>query len=317
MIRIEAGLFIMLVGIVFFYNYRKRDMTGSELLKYFRSRVVYILIPYILWSLIYEVDALYFNTREFDIPTIISNILTGKSMYHLHFISLIVQFYLLFPIFLLIIQKSALLRKYLWIFGVLAEFGYYLLNLKYGFTSGPLFLTILSPFLLGAWIGLHYEKVAEQATKFNSALFGFLFLLTGILDVLIRYESIFHGVNIISPEMQKLLNLAFLMVGGIFFFFLSEQLVKNFKNSNVEKVKRIAYYSFGFYLVHPFIITRINMYLPLQDSGLSWHAMFILHYVLVIVICYFTIWGFHRFMAYSSYLFGKLPKKAVLFWKAS
>lgn len=314
-VRVEAGLFIMLVGLVFFYNYRNREMNASELLRYIRNRVVFILIPYILWSLIYEADALYWNTREFDIDTIINNILTGKSMYQLHFISLVVQFYLLFPVFLFIVKKSAFLKKYLWIIGFAAEYFFYVLNLKYGFSSGPSFMSILSPFLLGAWIGLHYEKIAALATKSNLVLTGSLTLLFGIPNVLLRYEKVFHGITIIPTEVQKLMGISFLLVGSLFFFFLSEQLVRRLKDTSIEKVKRVAYYSFGFYLLHPFIITRIAEYMPIRDFGLSWHMMFLLHYVLTVVLCYFTIWAFHRFIPYSSYLFGKLPKKATLFWR--
>lgn len=312
LVRVEAGLFIMLVGIVFFYNYRHKKMDGKELLNYFKKRVVYILIPYIIWSLIYEVDALYFNMREFDVKSIISNILHGKSNYQLHFISLIVQFYLLFPIFLYLVQKFSFLKKHLWLIGFLVEFIYFVLNVKYRFTSGPSFITILSPFLLGAWFGLHYEKVVAKVTKFRTIAAGIAFLLIAIPFILQRYQTSFHSNYLLPVEFERLLEITFLFIGSAFFFYLSERLASRSAAATTGEIKKIAFYSFGFYLLHPFIITRIRMYIPIPDSGISWHLMIFVHYFLVILICYFIIWFFHRFVPYSSFLFGKLPKNAAL-----
>ena len=58
-IRVEGGMFVMIMGIVFFYMYRDRPFTVENLLSYWKKRVVYILIPYIIWSLIYEVEMWY------------------------------------------------------------------------------------------------------------------------------------------------------------------------------------------------------------------------------------------------------------------
>ncbi len=172
--------------------------------------------------------------------------------------------------------------------------------MEYRFTTAPFFMTILSPFLLGAWIGLHYEKVAALATKSKVILTGVLTLLFAIPNILLRHEIVYNGIELIPAEVHKLLDISFLIVDGFFFIFLSEQLVLHLKDSIIEKVKRLAFYSFGFYLVHPFIITRIELYLPIRDFGLSWHSMFPLHYVLTIVFCYFTIWAFHRFVPFSK-----------------
>ena len=314
-VRVEAGLFIMLVGIVFFYNYQNRELTPKVLLDYFRKRVVYILIPYIIWSIIYEADAIYYNHKVFDLTGILDNILHGGSKYQLHFIFLVVQFYLFFPIMMFIVQKSAFLRKYLWAAGVVIEFVYYFVNLEYRLTTGPFFVTIISPFLLGAWIGLHYETIKAKVTGSKTLLLGLAFLSAAVPYVLIRYQNAFNTRVPIPEELYKLIGIGFLVIGGLYFFNLSERLVVKFSGTAIEKVKSLAYYSFGYYLLHPYVITQVNIYFPIRDGWFSWHIMIFFQYVLVVVICYFVIWWFHRFIPLASFVFGKLPKNAPLFWE--
>lgn len=315
-VRVEAGLFIMLVGIVFFYNYRDREMTGKTLLDYFRKRVVYILIPYILWSLIYEWEAIYYNHRVFDLDSIIDNLLHGGSRYQMHFISLIVQFYLIFPVFMFIVKKSKFIKNYLWLIGIILEFIYYFVNQEYRLTRGPFFMTIISPFFLGAWIGLHYEEIKKRVSNFKTVLLGIGFLGAGVPYVFIRYHNAFKETVQIPEELYKLLAIGFLVIGGYFFFYMTERFVATFDGDTTAKFRSIAYYSFGYYLLHPFVIRQVNIYYPIRGSDVSWHLMILFQYVLVIVICYFVIWWFHRFIPYSSFLFGKLPKDAPLFWEA-
>lgn len=315
-IRVEAGLFVMLVGIVFFYNYRDREWTGKLLFDYFRKRVVYILIPYVLWSIIYEMDAIHYNHKVFELGGIIENILTGGSKYQLHFIMLVVQLYLVFPVIMYIVQKSAFLKKYLWLFGIIIELVYYMWNWHYEAVTGPFFVSNLSAFFLGAWIGLHYEQIKARVTAKKAILLGAVFLIDGIIYVSIRYNNAFTDSRAPIPEeLYKLIGIAFLVIGGLFFFYLCEQFVSRFAVVTTDRIKAIASYSFGFYLMHPYIITQVNIYFPIKTFGLSWHAMIFLQYVLVVVICYFVIWWFHRFIPYASFLFGKLPKRAPLFWE--
>ncbi len=316
-VRVESGIFIMLVGIVFFYNYQNRNFLSKEnLLTYFKRRVVYILIPYIIWSLIYEADAIYYGDRVYDLAGIIDRILTGQSKYQLYFIFLIVQFYLVLPIIVTITQKSAFLRKYLWVFGVLIEFIYFFLNMKYNLTTVPFFLNLFGSFLLGAWIGLHYNTIKAKITNAKIVLAGTGFLLTGVPYVLIRYQNTFNERVPIPESLYKLLGIGFLVIGSFFFFYLCEKFVETFSKKTTARIKSIAFYSFGFYLLHPFVLYYVMEWLPTRETNLSWHVTITLQYLLTVIACYFIIWAFHRFVPFASFLFGKLPKKAYLFWQA-
>lgn len=316
-VRVESGIFIMLVGIVFFYNYQNRNFLSKDnLFTYFKRRVVYILIPYIIWSLIYEVDAIYHGLRVFDAEGILDRILTGGSKYQLYFIFLIVQFYLILPIVITITQKSAFLRKYLWAFGVGIEMIYFIVNMKYRLTIIPFFPNLFGAFLLGGWIGLHYNEIKAKMTKMKIVVSGLGFLLTGVPYVLIRYQNAFNERVPIPENLYKAFGIGFLVLGSLFFFYLCEKFVATFSRKTTERIKSVAFYSFGFYLLHPFVLFYVMELIPTRGMNISWHITIALQYTLTVIVCYFTIWVFHHFVPLAGFLFGKLPKTSPLFWQA-
>lgn len=313
-VRVEAGIFIMLVGIVFFYTYRDRKFTGRELLTYWKKRVIFILVPYIIWSIIYEVEQLYYGARVFDLDGILQRLLTGGSKYQLHFIYLVVQFYLIFPIIMMIVKKSEFLKKYLWFFGIAIEFFFFMMKYKYGWQYFG-FINSFGVFLLGGWIGLHYEELKQKYTNKKLFLTASLFLLTGVPYVLIRYQNMFNERVPIPESFYKLLAFGFFVGGSFFFFYMGEKFVSSFSKLTTSKVKSIASYSFGFYLLHPLVLYQVMNLLPTRGTGLSFHIMIPLQYTITVIICYLIIWFVHSYVPFAGFVFGKLPKKSPLFWQ--
>lgn len=316
-IRLESSLFIMLVGIVFFYNYRTRELTKDVFKSYWKKRVTYILIPYIIWSIFYEFFNVHLGARTFNLEEVWHRLLNGKSHYQLWFIYLIVQFYLVFPLILVVVRRSAFLRKHFWLIGFLIEFIFFVLNMKYRFTSAHFFLNYFAAFSLGAWIGLHYEAVSAKIRGWKIALAGAGSLLCGIIYVSIHYRNLFGDPVTIPIPYYRLIGIIFLTLGALFFFYISEKFVGLFGRNFTGKLKYVASYSFGYYLVHPFVLYYVMLFFPTKGTGLSWHVMIWFQYLLTIIVCYFFIWVFHRFVPFASFAFGKLPKDAPLFWKAS
>ncbi len=313
-VRVEAGIFIMLVGIVFFYIYRNREFTGRELATYWKKRVTFILIPYIIWSLIYEAEQLYYGARVFDLAGIWERLWTGGSKYQLHFIYLVVQFYLILPIFIVVVKKLAFLKKYLWAIGIALEFFFHMMQYRYGWQPYG-FVSSLGAFLLGGWIGLHYEAIQEKYSNKKLLLAGSLFALTGIPYILIRYQNMFIERVAIPESFYKLLAIGFFVGGSFFLFYVAEKCVSSFSKLTTAKVKSVASYSFGFYLIHPLVLYQVMNLLPTRNIDLSFHITIPLQYLITVVICYLIIWFFHAYVPFGSFVFGKLPKKSTIVWQ--
>lgn len=94
MVKFAVPLFVFISGMVIFYNYYDRLNYPSYLVKRIRE----IIIPYLLFTLFYyyywDYDAANHIAGQF--PGIF---LTGSGYFHLWFVVMIFQFYLLFPVF--------------------------------------------------------------------------------------------------------------------------------------------------------------------------------------------------------------------------
>lgn len=112
--------------------------------------VVYILIPYIIWLLIYEVEMWYYDDRALVLLDIVNRLLLGQSKYQLYFIFIVVQFYFIFPLLMIMVRKWGFLRKYLWLFGIVIEFAFFKFNQSTSYVDVPSLFTKMGPYLLGA-----------------------------------------------------------------------------------------------------------------------------------------------------------------------
>ncbi|MBL0387285.1 acyltransferase [Tumebacillus sp. ITR2] len=99
LVKFAVPMFVFITGLVIFYNYYEELKLGSYLYK----RVREIIVPYLIWSVFYYMywayDAAGHSWREF--PSIL---LTGSGYYHLWFVAMIFQFYLLYPLFRLLFK---------------------------------------------------------------------------------------------------------------------------------------------------------------------------------------------------------------------
>jgi surface polysaccharide O-acyltransferase-like enzyme len=101
-LHFNREMFIFVTGLVLTYAYYKRPFS---LKKFWFRRTVFIVIPYIFWSLIY----VKVNNYNLDLWSYIKlsyfDILSGNASYQLYYILLAIEFYLIFPAFLWFLKK--------------------------------------------------------------------------------------------------------------------------------------------------------------------------------------------------------------------
>jgi probable poly-beta-1,6-N-acetyl-D-glucosamine export protein len=313
-IRIEAGIFIVITGMVFFYNYIKRPLTLSVLKNYYIKRVSYILIPYLVWAIIYELCSYWSGATTFNPKEVLVRIATGESYYQLHFIFLIVQFYLILPVFVYIAQKWIFFRKYMWVFGIAVEVGYSLLNTAFQLTTFTIFVDSLATFLLGAWLGVYYQDQQGKAFRKSNVVWMICTFGIGTITVLLSYYMYTARTLDLPDITYKLSNLTFMVVGSYTAFLVAEMLAKKFSQRYMDIVKNIAVYSFGFYLLHPLVLEVVSKIIPIE-ANMTFHFSIVTRYILVVLLCYIIIWAVHRYTPFANLVFGKLPKKAVFLYE--
>ena len=166
-------------------------------------------------------------------------LLTGGAYAHLYFVFLIIQFYLLFPLLLLLAKRKGV-APYLFLIGAALQWGYIYLNsevIQYMdyipnilHKRASLFPTYLAYYLLGATIGIYYPQLKKWFTTGGSPRFGIkslltyatyaLWLVTGLYYVYMYYMG--RANNVWYPaKMYDLLLFSFTILSCIVLLQLS------------------------------------------------------------------------------------------------
>ncbi|MYL36056.1 acyltransferase family protein [Pontibacillus yanchengensis] len=308
-IRIEAGIFIMITGLVFFYNYFSKSITLSFLKEYVRKRAVFILLPYVIWAIFYEWYAYHIGFREVNLTDSVLRIIQGESYYQLHFIFIIVQLYLVLPIFIYAAQHLQWFKRYMWAFGIAIELIYFMIDSRFDIIPFSFFMNSLGTFLLGGWLGIYFLEQKEKVRNRTNYLLGLLAGSSGVVTVYVHYHLYILNTMELPGIYYKVLNLIFIMSASYLCFRLAEIFSESWYEGIQKVVRNVAAYSFGFYLIHPFVLKEVARFIPTHSNYL-FHVELLMRYVVTCALCFMIIWLFHRFTPFASWMFGKLPKQA-------
>ncbi|GAA2062524.1 acyltransferase [Williamsia deligens] len=100
--------FFFLTGFVLMYgNYAKQDFSTWQ---FWSRRLKLVAIPYLIWSVVYWAFAVVqtsgWSQLPFSLSSLGSGLAWGTSGFHLYFIFVIMQFYLLFPLILWAVRAT-------------------------------------------------------------------------------------------------------------------------------------------------------------------------------------------------------------------
>lgn len=124
------------------------------------------------------------------------------------------------------VRKFTFFRKYLWLFGIAAEYAHYQFSMHTDFVTVPLMFNFIGSYMLGAWIGVHYEAIIEKMTKKKMIIARTSGLLLGLTYVFIRYRNTYFERLPIDPDYYKMIGILFKVIGSLFFFYFAEYLVR-------------------------------------------------------------------------------------------
>jgi poly(3-hydroxybutyrate) depolymerase/peptidoglycan/LPS O-acetylase OafA/YrhL len=170
-------LFIMLTALVLTYNYGKRDLKTGK----FWWRRFYLVLPaYVAWSAIYY--AANGHTRGAFPMAFLHDLANAGARYHLYFLLVSMQVYLLFPFIRWVLIKTE--RYHAWLFGAALAYQVWVtiaLHYKVGRTGSGLIAQYLNGAEQGIWIstyvlyvvagalaGWHFEKLCAVTRRYLS-----------------------------------------------------------------------------------------------------------------------------------------------------
>jgi len=324
--KLGTPTFIMLSSFVLFYNYYRRDITKDLISRFYVKRLKYILLPYVVFSVIYFIVKWIFLNDYSSLTDAFTRFLyltfTGQAHDHLYFVFISVQFYIAFPLLLLMFKRWKFLRKHaIWI-GLLLQWLWVVLNSNFfGIQfKGSISLSYLSFYFLGAYLGIYYEEIRDKMKNlfYKDRIILPIFLIYGVMLVFYvgyMYLSRIGALEYIQGYLPGFVNsyiqefawATYALFAGMVLFYLAHLAQKKFSPRMKTLFMEIGATSFGIYLIHPLLLMGFRA-INSGGSPIVFHSWQIITLVLVAVLSWFIVRYTTRFIPGYWVLFGQIPK---------
>ncbi|GAA3402867.1 acyltransferase [Paenibacillus hodogayensis] len=293
-------LFVLLSGLVLFYSYYDKWTVRSAPSFYFK-RLQFILIPYLLWSCFYYLFDQWLNPAvkvQFSFSDFVSLLPWAEAGYHLYFMTLIMQFYALFPLLVTLAKLWRPLGRYLGWFGVAVQIAVYLYG-QYAEQPIPhgdrLFVSYFALFCIGGSIGMNYERLIGWLNRNiwwvtgATASAGFVFLL---LSLQAQY-----GMRLKAYEFELLFN-GYPILMALSLIWIGRHLLASAPRLSAV-LSSLGAASFGIYFIHPALLGYYSVQMHAVPGQAAYHL---------------TVWGGIALIATVPWAIVSLLKRVKGSW---
>ncbi|ANU22458.1 acyltransferase [Planococcus donghaensis] len=312
--KFGTPVFFFLSSFVLFYTYYPRKLTVGLFGKFYKKRLLYILVPYVVFSAFYFLFKAYFYQIYTDPVQMwhefLIDIATGKAHSHLYFVFVSVQFYLMFPIILYLFQRFSVIRKYAILIGFIIQWAWVLINAFYLQVpaKGSVALSYFLFYFFGAFLGVYYEKVAAWIGNWRKVWPFIVLIVAGYLYMMYFYVNIYYEIRT-NQWTGSTRTVEFAWSTHAFFaaalIFIVAHFMEFWKSSRLKKVViEIGAVSFGMYLIHPFFLMTLERVIT-GGTPLIFHSW----QLMILFITFFSSWLivrlFYDFVPSSWIFFGQ------------
>lgn len=252
--------FILLSGV-------KLAMKGENMHygRFYLSRLVSIVLPYIFWVFVYYLYFCYRNVYAFSWWELGRFILSGGLSAQFYFIVVLVQFYMLAPVWMLLFKRSnpAVVLPICLMISIMGGSALSeMLGLLFPSVVFPdirlLFPRYLFFWAAGCMIGLHYSAFQEYLHRRWLSIM----LLFGVTIFLNAWCGIFYPNAAWTEQVNVLYAIA-----AILFFYMAAQLFADKGAVLLRPFRAIDRSTYGIYLIHCLILFMTNDWINSKGIG--------------------------------------------------
>jgi surface polysaccharide O-acyltransferase-like enzyme len=188
----------------------------------------------------------------------------GKSCYHLYFMPVLIQFYLIFPVIWGYYKKHQRkihpIYSMLITFGVLGIYQFIYLKVYWDYLykvfpySASLLLAYMLPIGMGVWVACNWQEFL----RFSKPLKTCLVLITIVTGIAFTIRQLFPEMGLRS----YLMPMAYATLISMVLLYFSDH-ISHFVNPFVDFVEEVTEHSLTIYLVHPLVLL-------LLENNLGW-----------------------------------------------
>ena len=222
---------------------------------YYKSKLIRVVLPYLLWSLLYILMNLAVRSLNpadlLSLKNWMKWILQGRAYTHLYYLAVMIQFYILFPLLI----KLARLVKDMPLFAlIIAVAGYnivYWLNKLWLYAAFPYFQSsffwYFSIIFAGLWFGLNYTKACDWMKKH----------IAWVIAVCLISVVVYLYLNFLLYKHVQFHSYFYYTIGPVFFVSLPLCLLmwaRRFRERQGLAGRGLLWvgrYTMGIYLAHP------------------------------------------------------------------
>ena len=236
------------------------DVSKINIKEFYKRRIIRVIIPYTIWSILYTTVGSITNGIEFK--QYIINYITAQGAASLYYIFVYIQFVLLTPLLGKLINN-----KYWYLGFLIAPLS---LSIKYYWLLSDV---VANKYIYAIWricclgwftfyyLGL-YLKNSKRNKKYNNNMLIIIYAISIIIQICEGY--IWYKLGEVNCGTQ--LKLSSLLTSSIFIL-LAYNYIKDSKfNCNNKALITIGNYSFGIYISHLMVLALLNKIIPFWSS---------------------------------------------------
>lgn len=274
--------FIFLSALKYFMKYENKKLDYGQFLL---SRIKTVILPYILWNLIYHFALIPLGYFIFDpasfVPEMAGYLIRGDMISHFYFVVVIIQFYVLMPLWMAMVKNIRAVILIPISLVVMIIFGQYMAA-GYAYND-RIFLKYIFYWICGCYAGKHYRAFVDFV-KGNAIKITVLFAATAILDAGL---SLMNSRGVMQVRGLENIHILYCFLAILFIFTLS--MWKTGKIVDNPLFALINRQSYNIYLSHCLFIYYIDYAAGMYGIG-SQGVLLLMR----LVFCYggaFVLWG--------------------------